>query len=78
MPSKINEHRECFRRCFGTPDGKKVLANLLIDMGFFDPNTESLELRNYATQIVRTLGFCDTPNKVDQLVDKMFEVTQGE
>ena len=54
------------------------MANLLIDMGFFDPNTESLELRNYATRIVRTLGFCDTPNKVDQLVGKMFEVTQGE
>ena len=75
---KIDENRECYRRCFGTPDGKKVLANLLINMCFFDPNTESLELRNFATRIVRILGFCDTPPKVDQLVGKMFEVTQGD
>lgn len=72
---EFNEHRKCYRRCFGTPDGRKVLANMLIDTGYFDTGGEPA-LRNYATRLLNTLGFVDVPTKIDQLVDKMFEIAQ--
>jgi len=79
MPTKnIDEHRECYRRCFGTPDGRKVLASLLIDLGWNDPDFESVELKAFATKLLRILGFTDTPGKVLELVGKMYEIPQTE
>jgi hypothetical protein len=48
---------------------------MLIDTGYFDTGGEPA-LRNYATRLLNTLGFVDVPTKIDQLVDKMFEIAQ--
>ncbi|MCP4537791.1 MAG: hypothetical protein GY832_11660 [Chloroflexi bacterium] len=78
MDKQVNEHRECYRRCFSTPDGRKVLSNMLMDMGFFDQTVGDSAVRDYAAGIVRTLGIAETPGEVEQLVEKMFEVTPCE
>ena len=54
-----------YRDCFSTPSGKRVLAHLLADMGFFD-NTiktqEELAVCNYAKTILVRLGVVGTQN----------------
>ena len=77
MKTQSNDHRAYYRRCFGTPDGRRVLADMMIVMGYFDTGSEPA-LRNYATRLLNTLGFVDHPQKIDQLVEKMFEITQLE
>lgn len=76
MAEGNDEHRDCYRRCFGTPDGRKVLGYMLIDMGYFDGRAGDSELRNYAAGLMQTLGFTDGPKKVEQLVEKCFEISQ--
>ena len=77
MERQVDEHRECYRRSFGTPDGRKVLANILINSGLFDTGGEPV-LHDNAVRLLNTLGFVDTPKKIDQLVEKMFEIQQEE
>jgi len=55
-----------------------VLASLLIDLGWNDPDFQSVELKAFATKLLRILGFTDTPGKVLELVGKMFEIPQTE
>jgi len=79
MPTKnLDEHRECYRRCFSTPDGKKVRANLLWELGWFYTANPKPELRNFACRLVWTMGFVDNPAKAIELVGKMFEISQVE
>ena len=73
----MDEHRGCYRRCFSTHDGQKVLGHLLIDLGFFDEDGDAT-LKNYAAKIVKTLGFVDEPRKVSQFITKCFEISQAE
>ena len=51
---------------------------MLIEMGWNDPNFDNVELKAFATGLLRTLGFTDTPNKMLDLVGKMFEISQAE
>ena len=71
-----DETQGYYRRCFSTPDGKKVLAHMLADMGMFDDLGE-MHLKDYAAKIMKTCGFTDTPARVEQLIDKCFEIQQG-
>jgi hypothetical protein len=72
----MDETRECYRRCFQTPDGQKVLSHMLIDLGYFDADQKEPALKMFGARLLSTLGFCDQPGKVAQLVGKCFEITQ--
>ena len=71
-----DEDRDCLRRCFSTPDGRRVLGMLLIELGFFDQNKtpEQMALTNFAKSLLRRIGFTDKPQKIDTLVNKLFEI----
>jgi hypothetical protein len=54
-----------YRDCFSTPSGKRVLAHLLADMGYFDNNLKSPEevaVANYAKTLLVRLGIIGTQN----------------
>lgn len=71
----MNEHIKDYRECFSTAAGKKVLAHLLADMGFFDDNVkpEEIILQNYARKILKNLGILHIEN-VQGMVEKLFEL----
>ena len=55
---KENTEREArarFRRVFSSPDGKLVLASILLDLRYFGEakNEADTALKNYATTLVR-------------------------
>ena len=76
---KTDDHRDCYRRCFGTPDGRLVLGHILMETGYFDSSVraEDLSLRNWGVRLVQTLvGFHEEPDKVKALVDRLFDIPQ--
>jgi hypothetical protein len=73
----MNDTTGYYRRCFSTTDGKKVLAHLVADMGLFDDDGDTA-LKNYAAKILKTCGFTNNPLRVEQLIDKCFEIPQVE
>lgn len=72
-----NELLNGYRQCFITDSGRKVLAHLLIEAGYFDcdmKTTEELAVLNYAKQILKNLGIGVTPNNVPQFVNRILEI----
>ena len=54
-----------YRDTFSTPSGKRVLAHLLADMGFYDSKiytVEEIAVANYAKKILIRLGVIGTQN----------------
>ena len=54
------EARALVRRVYSSPDGKKVLTALLLDLGLFEQSTdpEKVALRNFATFYLKErIGF---------------------
>lgn len=49
---------DSYRQCFGSDIGRQVLANLLLEMGFFntDITPENLVLSNFAKVILHKCG----------------------
>lgn len=68
-----------YRRVFGTPDGKAVLADMVFDLGVFDsipPGEDGAErqaLRNYGVSLLYNLGVLVDKN-VPTIVDKLMEL----
>ena len=62
---------ECFRRVFGTPDGKIVLHQLLYDLEFFNhriENERQIALNNYAKfMIFKRLG-CNNDMQISDAI----------
>jgi len=73
----IDDHVGYYRRCFSSPDGMKVLAHLLADMGLFDEDGD-VRLKNYAAKIMNTCGFTNGPFRMEQFVDACFTIQQIE
>jgi hypothetical protein len=71
------EELQLLRRVFNTPDGKKVLANIVVETGLFstiNPQDEQMiALRNYGLSILARMGILVDKN-IDSLVDKMMEL----
>ena len=60
-----NTTTQYYRDCFGSDSGKKVLAHLLADMGFYDDNIQTVDemaVSNYARRILKRLGIIGTEN----------------
>jgi len=70
-----NQIKDYYRQVFSTPQGQKVLCDMLIDLCFFDEieenNSVDVEeqnyLRNYANKVLRKCGILN-PKNVELLV----------
>lgn len=66
-----------YRRCFGTAEGKMVLANMLLEAGFFKQNKsyEELAVENFMKIVLTKTGlFYGTKGFENTFVDKLFEL----
>jgi len=54
-----------YRRVFGTPDGKRVLAHVLTELGFFDTAVQDereMGRQDYARRLLWLIGVTDEQN----------------
>lgn len=69
-----------YRQTFTTNSGRRVLAHILTEAGYFDCDTktpEELSVLNFAKQIIRNMGICQTPDSVMEFTNKLFEISVG-
>jgi len=77
--------KRLYRSVFGTPEGQRVLAHMLQDMGFFADNVnteEQMILFNYAKTILRRCGVFpddqkDAP-KMELVLQQLFSMPYEE
>lgn len=66
-----------YRRVFGTPDGKKVLADMTLELCVFESieplDPQRMALRNYGLSLLYNLGILVDPN-IQSIVDKLMEL----
>jgi len=70
-----------FREVFGTPAGKRVLARILADLGFYrevsdqmdTTNDVAVAMQDYARRLLHYLGAWDDGNEL-RIVDKIMEI----
>jgi len=65
------------RACFSTDAGKRVLAYLLLEAGYWDVDIktpEEIAVLNFAKKIIRNLGICNHPRDMDSFVQKLLEL----
>ena len=77
MEQKSDIHLSSYRQCFSTDSGKRVLAHLLREAGYFDTDmktTEELAVLNYAKKIIKNLGICTTVESTEEFTQKLFEM----
>jgi hypothetical protein len=69
-PDDILE-RERWRRVFGTPDGRYVLAAMLTQLGYFDEiradHIHGQSLRNYAVRLLGNMGLTHEEYAIDHV-----------
>lgn len=69
-----------YRRVFSTPEGRRVLGHMLVELHFFDEiidNPEEIALSNYARRLLRNLGIWKGLN-VPGIIDAFFELKEKE
>lgn len=84
MTPKILTKR-LYRSVFGSPEGQRVLAHMLMDMGFFSDNLNEghqVVLANYAKSLLRRCGlFPDDPKdapKMELVMQHLFAMPYEE
>lgn len=73
MDNQVISHRTCF----STDAGKRVLAYILTEAGYFDTDLKTLEeqaVLNFAKKVVKNLGICNEPESVSEFVNKLMEM----
>lgn len=72
MDATVNIYRQCFQ----TETGKRVLANLMVECGWFNHNktTEEQAVENFVKTILCKCGFYDA-NHVDEYVTKLMSMS---
>jgi len=71
---------EAYRRVFSTPEGRRVLGHMLVELHFFDEIIESPEeiaLSNYARRLLRNTGIWKGIN-IPGIIDAFFELREKE
>jgi hypothetical protein len=74
---KITNEVASYRTCFSTDAGRRVLADILINAGYFDTDLTTageIAVQNFVKQIVKKLGVGDTPQKVNEYVNNLFNL----
>lgn len=77
MDKKPDIHITTCRQCFLTDSGKKMLAWMLRESGYFDTDlktTEELAVLNFMHKIIKNLGICTTVESTEEFVGKLFEM----
>ena len=77
---KRNDELASYRTCFSTDSGRRVLADILVNSGYFDSNltTEGeIAVQNFAKRIIKKLGIGDTPQKAQEYVNNLFNLQAG-
>ncbi len=77
MQKKISNELASYRTCFSTDAGRRVLADILINSGYFDTNLSTegeIAVQNFAKRIIKKLGIGDTPQKADEYVNNLFNL----
>ncbi len=77
MARKKDNHVMAHRVCFSTESGREVLSYLLTEAGMFDDDlktSEEIAVENFAKKILKNLGILDTPEKIQEYVNKLFEL----
>ena len=65
------------RVCFSTDAGKRVLAYILLEAGYFDcdiKTPEEIAVLNFAKKIIKNLGVCTQPQDMAGFVQKLMEL----
>ena len=73
MDSQITSYRTCFT----TDAGRRVLAHLLTEAGYFDydlKTSEEMAVLNFAKKILVNLGIGNTPESVSQIVNQLLNI----
>jgi len=66
-----------YRATFSTDAGKRVLAHLLLESGYFDCDLKTegeIAVLNFVKKIIRNLGICTEPKDVAGFVQKLMEL----
>lgn len=66
-----------YRNVFDTPEGRRVLTHMLMEMRFFDGDVKSDEghiLRNYATRLIQRIGALEPAYFVDSMISALMEI----
>ncbi len=78
MAKKIDRDQiVAYRNCFSTDSGRTVLSHLLTEAGVFDDNlktSEEMAVENFAKKILKNLGILEKPEKIQEYVNKLFEL----
>ena len=67
-----------YRQTFTTDSGRRVLAHILSESGYFDTDlktVEELAVLNFVKGIVKNLGVGITPEQTTEFVNKLFEIS---
>jgi len=76
----MNEQITTYRQTFMTDSGRRVLAHLLTEAGYFDcdlKTPEEIAVLNFAKKIIKNLGIGNNPDNICQMVNKFFEISIG-
>lgn len=68
---------EAYQQTFGTPQGRKVIAHMLMEMRFFDADVQDEEgrhLRNYATRLLQRLGAGNPEAIVQEMLSGLLSI----
>ena len=63
---------------FNTDSGRRVLAHILAESGYFDTElktVEELAVLNFVKKIIKNLGVGITPEQTTEFVNKLFEIS---
>ena len=75
----MNSQTTSYRQCFMSDAGKRVLAHLLTEAGYFDTNLSTLEelaVLNFVKKIIKNIGI-NTPEQATEFVQKLFDISIG-
>ena len=66
-----------YRTAFSSDAGKRVLAHILLESGYFDTDITGegeIAVLNFVKKIIRNLGICTEPKDVAGFVQKLMEL----
>ena len=73
----MDDTQRMYRTCFMSDAGKLVLGHLLADAGYFDTDLKTegeIAVQNFVKKILKHIGATDSPEKIKQYVNKLFEI----
>ena len=76
MIDPLTQKRSAYREVFGSFQGRAVLADILVDLDFFQPKPDALRIE-IAHGILNRIGILHDAN-VDRIVDALLSVANDE